>query len=268
MNYIQLSIKANEADQELLIGMLSLYAPTGFEQTGNNLVVYFEEDHFESYEVNEILKGYSYEKLLVKEENWNAIWESNFQPVIIDNFCGIRAHFHESIKDVQHEIIITPKMSFGTGHHATTHMMVQHLSEIEIKDKSVFDFGTGTGILAILAQKLGAASVLAIDNDEWSIKNAIENSEQNHCHHIDFQLTSEVPNLQFEVIVANINKNVLLSNVLQLKNAACQNAMLLLSGLLEEDEQDISNAFEQNGFVFVSKKNRHNWISLLYRNKG
>ncbi len=176
MNHIQIIIEANDEQQEILIGELEEVEAIGFEQTASNLLAYFEEDNFKSYEVNMLLKEYTFHFTTLPKQNWNALWESNFEPVIVDDFCAIRADFHEPVKDGHHEIIITPKMSFGTGHHATTFMMIQQMRNISFKNKKVFDFGTGTGILAILAVKLGAALVTAIDNDEWSIKNAEENS--------------------------------------------------------------------------------------------
>ncbi len=123
----------------------------------------------------------SFSKTIIEETNWNQVWESNFDPVIVDDFVAVRAHFHEPIKNVQHEIVITPKMSFGTGHHATTYMMMQQMRELDFAGKNVFDFGTGTGVLAILAEKLGAQKVIAIDNDDWSIENADENVKRNNC---------------------------------------------------------------------------------------
>lgn len=172
MKFIQISIEVTDEQQEILIGLLSYFDATGFEQTETHLHAYFTENNFAAYEVNETLKHFSFQTQTVKDKNWNKEWNSNFQPVIVNNFCGIRAHFHTPIKIAQHEIIITPKMSFGTGHHATTYMMIEQMKELEFKNKTIFDFGTGTGILAILAEKFGAASVSAIDIDEWSIKNA------------------------------------------------------------------------------------------------
>ena len=122
-----------------------------------------------------------FKETLIPEANWNQVWESNFDPVIVDDFVAIRADFHEPVKGVSLEIIITPKMSFGTGHHATTYMMIEQMRELDFTGKSVFDFGTGTGVLAILAEKLGANKVIAVDNDEWSIENAEENFEKNNC---------------------------------------------------------------------------------------
>src|SRR5205085_7037613 len=137
-------------------------------------------------------------------------WEKNFERVIIDDFVAIRAPFHKPIQKVTHEIVITPKMSFGTGHHATTFMMIQQMQDVDFKNKKVLDFGTGTGILAILAEKLGATKITAIDNDEWSISNANENIKTNNCRNIQL-LLSDSPMLsqKFDVILANINKSVI-----------------------------------------------------------
>src|SRR6476646_1463077 len=146
MNYIQLSIKATEAEQEILISQLNLLSATGFEQTNTHLLAYFEEALFPSHNVYEVLKKFDYSVNTVQEQNWNAHWEQSFQPITIDDFCAVRAHFHAPVQNVKHEIIITPKMSFGTGHHATTYLMLQQMQLLGFKNKAVFDFGTGTGV--------------------------------------------------------------------------------------------------------------------------
>ena len=182
--YIQLEFQNISLEQsDLLIAQLSEIGFNGFEEEENNLKAFVPIYDFVEAAVNEIAASHhlSFYKSTIEETNWNAVWESNFQPVIVDNFVGIRADFHEPIMGVEHEIVITPKMSFGTGHHATTFMMIQQMREIDFTGKSVFDFGTGTGILAILAEKLGADKVFAVDYDEWSIENAKENLEKNNC---------------------------------------------------------------------------------------
>ena len=141
MNHIRISIQADEVQQELFISELSELGATGFEQTDTNLLAYFDEENFKSYEVNELLKDASFQLDTIPQQNWNALWESNFEPVIVDDFCAIRADFHQPVENVTHEIIITPKMSFGTGHHATTYMMIQQMSRMELRNKTVFDFG-------------------------------------------------------------------------------------------------------------------------------
>jgi ribosomal protein L11 methyltransferase len=267
-NHIQLSIEATEEKQEILISQLEEIGATGFEQTETHLLAYFEEDAFPSYDVNTLLEGYNFQLNNIQQQNWNAVWESNFQPVIVDDFCAVRAHFHEPIQGVKHEILITPKMSFGTGHHATTYMMMQQMRDIDFADKTVFDFGTGTGVLAILAEKLGASSVYAIDNDEWSIENAAENLEKNECHKIDVQLSSNIPiERNYDIILANINRNVILQYFPYLKSAVKENGLVLFSGLLVDDKEIIVETAQHHGLQLTKHSERNKWISLLFVNE-
>ena len=264
MNSIQISIEANEEQQGILISQLSDLGTDGFEQTNDYLIAYFNENTFKSYDVNEVLKGYSFTTNSIEERNWNEVWESSFQPVIVNNFCAIRAEFHKPIKNVEHEIIITPKMSFGTGHHATTYMMIEQMHDIDFKNKTVFDFGTGTGILAILAEKLSATKITAIDADDWSISNAKENIEKNNCSKITVSLSSQIPNEQFDIVLANINRNVILDYLSDLNNVLKENCYLLLSGLLTSDEKNIVEGCNTRKLKFLMRNERNNWISLLF----
>ncbi len=268
MKHIELEITANQFQQEELIALFDQYNPSGFEQTDDKLKAYFEEKDFVQQEILKLLDGYQYQMSEVEEQNWNAVWEQNFQPVVVEDFCAVRAHFHEPITNVGHEIIITPKMSFGTGHHASTYMMLLQMRDIAFQNKTVFDFGTGTGILAILAEKRGAAQITAIDVDDWSIENAKENFERNGCSRITVSLSSNLPkNQQFDVILANINRNVILAYLTQLVTIVKQEGLVLLSGLLATDENEITEAAEQNGLQFTKKMERGGWISLLFVKK-
>lgn len=266
MKHIKIEVIANDYQQEELIALFDEYHATGFEQTDEKLIAYFAEEGFPKEEVMKIVEGYSYDVNEVEEKNWNEEWEKNFQPVVVENFVAVRAHFHPPITNVQHEIVITPKMSFGTGHHATTYMMMQQMSGIDFTNKTVFDFGTGTGILAILAEKLGAAKTTAIDVDDWSIENAKENFERNNCSKITVTLSSQIPNQQFDIILANINRNVILEYLPGIVKALSKNAFILFSGLLVADENDIKIASEKNGLSFVHRKERQGWLSLLFIN--
>lgn len=266
MDSIQITIEATEEQQEILISQLEELNSNGFEQTQSNLLAYFSENNFKSYEVNELLKNYHFTINTIKDQNWNAVWESNFQPVVIDGFCAIRADFHQPINDVDYEIIITPKMSFGTGHHATTYMMIAQMKDIDFANKKVFDFGTGTGILAILAEKLGASSVQAIDVDDWSIQNAKENIEKNASSNINVELSSKIPAEKFDIVLANINRNVIIQYLPELKNALHENSYLLLSGLLTTDQKDIVEACIKENLVLIKQTEKNNWISLLFVN--
>ncbi|HEY0751963.1 MAG TPA: 50S ribosomal protein L11 methyltransferase, partial [Chitinophagaceae bacterium] len=204
--HIEITIEANEHQQEELISLLNDFNPEGYEQNDHALIAYFPAKEYDPGAMEQILHGFDHTSREIHEQNWNKVWESNFEPVIVDDFCAIRAEFHQPIRGVQHEIVITPKMSFGTGHHATTHMMIQQMKDLVFQNKNVFDFGTGTGILAILAEKLGARDVIAIDVDDWSIENAQENLYRNNCSHVQLSLNSSVPERQFDIILANINR--------------------------------------------------------------
>lgn len=265
MKHIRIAIRANEAEQEQLIGILSDYPVTGFEQTEKELIFFFEEPHFREEELKEVLEGRSFESQLIEEENWNAVWESNFPPVVVDDFCAVRAHFHEPIPGVEQEIVITPKMSFGTGHHATTYMMMQGMRHLPLEDKDVFDFGTGTGVLAILAEKLGAREVLAIDIDEWSIINTEENIARNNCRKIRAAQSSRLPEgATFDCILANINKNVILHYLSGLVAILRQGGSILFSGLLLADREEVVQACEKAGLKLENESERAGWIALLF----
>lgn len=208
----------------------------------------------------------TYSKSIVKEENWNAIWESNFDPVRVGDFVGIRAHFHPHFEPaVQYEINITPKMSFGTGHHATTFTVMQLMESMDFKGKTVYDFGTGTGILAILAEKLGAASVLAVDNDEWCIENSIENIQNNDSKIISIQkVESAIQDQTFDIILANVNRHIIEANMLELTQVGKKGSFLVLSGLLTEDQEDMIQLATQNGWKYVRHNPLNGWVSILF----
>lgn len=266
-NHIQIKIEnISSQESEILVAQLSEIGFNGFEEGENFLSAFIEDEKYDEKKLDDILQNkFSYSKNIIEQKNWNEEWEKNLEPVIVDNFVAVRAEFHEPIKNAEHEIIITPKMSFGTGHHATTYIMMQQMRSIDFNNKSVFDFGTGTGILAILAEKLGAASILAIDNDDCSIKNAEENIQQNNCKKISLELSDARPLFEkFDVILANINRNVIVENILALSKMLNKNAQLLVSGLLQEDEEVIKNAGIKTGLKWFSTSQRGKWISVKF----
>ncbi len=269
-NYIQIEFTAITSDQsELLIAELNFAGYEGFEEGGNSLKAYIKVGEFDENALAEIADrtGCKFTKTVIEETNWNALWESNFQPVIAGDFVAIRADFHKPIEGVEHEIIITPKMSFGTGHHATTYMMIHQMRKIEFDGKTVFDFGTGTGVLAILAEKMGASSITAIDNDDWSIENTIENTGKNNCILVQtIKADSVLLDKTFDIILANINKNVILDNLQALKKHLRPNGMLLISGLLKEDEAGIITETNSHFLQLIDKQEQNNWICLLFKN--
>ncbi len=267
-NSIQVKISVDVADtSNLLIAQLNELGYEGFEELDTTLLAYCAEPSFDENDLQQLLSshGAAYEKTVIPAQNWNAVWESNFSPVVVDNFVAVRAEFHPPIEGVEHEIVITPKMSFGTGHHATTRMMMQQMRGLAMEGKNIFDFGTGTGILAILAEKLGAASVLAIDYDEWCITNATENTARNHCQNIQLSQADVPPetNERFNIILANINKHIILQFLPILAKNLTNKANLLLSGLLAEDEQDILAATGPLGLFHISTTSLDKWICIL-----
>jgi ribosomal protein L11 methyltransferase len=267
-NHIQISFSKLEPEkQDLLIALLADIGFEGFEETEGGLKAFVNEKIYSKKQLQELAaeQQLSFSEELIPDQNWNAVWESNFQPVVVDDFVGIRAHFHEPIKKVEHEIIITPKMSFGTGHHATTYMMMQQMREIDFTGKTVLDFGTGTGVLAILAEKLGARKIVAIDNDDWSIENAAENAERNESGKVELmKADTATQSEKFDIILANINKNVILDNLEELVSQLAGDGILVLSGLLAEDEEDILSAIAPYSLQNRPKLERNNWICLSF----
>jgi ribosomal protein L11 methyltransferase len=219
-------------------------------------------------ELNNIfsLHNLKYSKSIIKEENWNAVWESNFEPVRVGDFVGIRANFHPSFDPkVQYEIQITPKMSFGTGHHATTFTVMQLMENLDFRGKSVYDFGTGTGILAILAEMLGASEVLAVDNDPWCIENSEENLQANGSSKITIQLVDAAfQPRDFDIIIANVNRHIIEANLEALTQVSNSNSTLILSGLLIEDQYDIISLAHKNNWQFIQSQPLDGWVSLLF----
>jgi ribosomal protein L11 methyltransferase len=249
----------------ILIAGLSESGFEGFEEQEDRLLAYIPEGKWRPRDLQNFLDPYSltYEAERLPEKNWNGEWEKNFQPVRVNDFCAIRASFHEPLQGVVHEIVITPKMSFGTGHHATTYMMVEAMQALDFRGRAVLDFGTGTGILAILARKLGARDVIAIDHDDWSISNALENIGENRVTGISVKKMDTLAAVgHFEVILANINKNVIVNELHSMTQHLSGDGVILLSGLLEQDFEDIEKAAAGEQFLIRRKLTRANWICL------
>lgn len=257
-----------ESTREQLIAELAAAGYEGFEELESSLQAYLSGDEFDVNALKEILSKYNltYSQSTIEKQNWNTVWESNFEPVLVDDFVGVRAAFHPPITSVQHEIVITPKMSFGTGHHATTYLVMQLMRGIGFGGKTVFDFGTGTGILAILAAKLGAKAILAVDNDDWCIENARENTLVNDVQHVVIEKVSDAKmNQRFNIVIANINKNIILDNLQYMAEDLETGGDVLLSGLLKEDEADIREACSKMGWVHQTTLEHKGWIACWFR---
>ncbi len=267
---ITLEFDRDKIDFDLLSGWLVYY---GVESIVEN------DDKVESYvltsDLPAVLEGLSTNQSLseiivsseeVENKNWNEVWESNFEPIVIKN-VGIRAEFHDPM-DTEHEIIIQPKMAFGTGHHETTHMMIEYMSRMDYNDKSVIDYGCGTGILAIFAYKLGAKPIMAIDMQDEAVENTIEQSQLNGMTKKDIWVEqsdiSFLDDKQYDIILANINRHVLLSKAEEIHKRLKPNGQLLMSGILKSDERKIMAHYEINGFVHLDTKYRGEWCLFRY----
>jgi ribosomal protein L11 methyltransferase len=253
-----------EEKADMLIAALSEIGFTGFETTESFLDAYIPEKEWNPQLFGAICVQYNVTatSTTIPYTNWNEIWETGFEPVQVGDFCVIRAEFHQPVGQTQHEIIITPKMSFGTGHHATTFMMVQLMQEITFQNTTVCDLGTGTGVLAILAEKMGAASVLAIDNDPQCMENAAENITANQCTAIQLQKNDCMPTGKWDVVLANINLNVLCDNMPLFAASLAGEGLLLLSGILETDIDQITSVLNQHGLKPQTILKKNGWAAI------
>ncbi len=272
MEYVLIKFRPIYPNQvDMVIADLSENNFDGFEEGEGELKAYIPKELFNDNIIDIVSKhGIAYTKEIIFETNWNEEWEKNFEPVLIPdyqgnkNYCFIRASFHKS-EDALHEIIITPKMSFGTGHHATTYMMVQQMSRLDFKNKSVVDFGTGTGILAILAEKLGAASIVANDYDTWCIENSKENLIINNCEKTNLILSSKFPAGSFDIVLANINLNIIVENLQSIVDGCKESGFIILSGMLKENIPTISEKLKELQLNDIDILEKDNWISILLK---
>lgn len=264
-------IKPVEPGAEILIAQLGMVGFESFVENEHGVTAYIQEnDWFENILDNiQILNSkefeISYVKETIEQTNWNSEWEKNFNPIQVDNLVSIRAPFHEN-PNLDYDIIIEPKMSFGTGHHETTHMMIQQLLAMDLNNKKVLDMGCGTGILAIFSEMKGASQIDAIDIDNWCYENSIENVSRNNCKNISvFEGDATLlKNQKYDIIIANINRNILLKDMEAYINCLNNNGAILLSGFYKEDVQVIDNAVKQYNLTLDKIIERNNWVSLKY----
>jgi ribosomal protein L11 methyltransferase len=266
MHQLQITIPVADASlQEILIALLTELGYEGFEQQDSALQAFLPEALFDANQLETVLREFalSYIRIRVEKKNWNEEWEKSFEPVRLGDFCAVRAHFHAPIPGVAHELIVTPKMSFGTGHHATTYLMLQAMQNLDFRGACVLDFGTGTGVLAILAERLGAGEVLAIDQDSWSIDNARENIDANQCIRISLLQCDTPPSAGlFDIILANINKHVIVQYLPVLGQQLTTGGVILLSGLLKEDFEEIEYEAVKNNLSITERETKDSWICL------
>ena len=274
LRYIEynFTIEPRDPATEILIAELGLFGFESFVETETGLLAYIQsEEHSEHImndiqilESNEFKIEFSFKT--IEQTNWNEEWEKNFTPINVDNKVYVRAPFHDA-STMDYEIVIEPKMSFGTGHHETKHMMIQHLLDLDLTHKSVLDMGCGTGILAIFAAMKNARPIDAIDIDEWCVENTNENIEKNNCEFISVFLGDAhlLKNQKYDIIIANINRNILLQDLPAYKRCLNNNSILLLSGVYTEDEPLLQSKAKELGFEFLKKFERNNWLSLRFR---
>jgi ribosomal protein L11 methyltransferase len=268
--YLQLSCCGKE-QTELLIGLLSIHPFEAFEEVSDGFHAYLPETEWTTSLKEEVQRlekqfGVSFSVEKIENKNWNAIWEAGFSPITIDDFCHIRASFHPAGPKVSYELIIDPKMAFGTGHHATTAMMIQSMRELEVEGQSVLDYGCGTGVLAILARQMGAEPVMAIDYDPNSVENTLENGQQNQTPDIavlEGDLDVLPSGSSYWIILANINRNVLLKSLPTLYSLLEKGGHLLLSGFVEEDGPLMETRFSENGFRLLKTRKEGEWLCMM-----
>ncbi|WP_316910398.1 50S ribosomal protein L11 methyltransferase [Cytophaga hutchinsonii] len=268
--YIKVDITVEENEQERIMAELLAIGFDSFAEHANMLEAYVEKSAFSEADLKEVLHevnpAYTYTFAEMPNINWNEEWEKNFDPLVIANQCYVRASFHAERPEFQYEVVINPKMSFGTGHHATTSLMLEYELETDLQDKIMIDAGCGTGILSILAQKKGAKKIYAFDIEDWAFENLIENCNLNGCDRIQTgqgtitEIISAA--IQVDILLANINKNVLLAEMDEYNKRLLPNGLLFLSGFYEEDITDILTRAEDAGFKKESFKVKDRWVSM------
>jgi ribosomal protein L11 methyltransferase len=267
----EFKVKPLQPGADILIAELGEVGFESFVETEEGLSAYVQKEDWNAniLEDIQILNSkefeihYSFEE--IEQTNWNIEWEKNFNPIIVDDICSVRAPFHEK-PNTNYDIVIEPKMSFGTGHHETTHMMIQHILKNEFTNKSVLDMGCGTGILAILTEMKGAKPIDAIDYDNWCYLNSLENIERNDCKHItvlegDAEL---LKNRSYDIIIANINRNILLNDINVYVGCLNTNGSLFLSGFYREDIPSIEAECNKYNLKLVEVIEENNWVALKF----
>lgn len=272
MNYIELTVefKTIYPWRDVVFSILDEAGFESFVETKTGLQSYMQVKDYNAdilKQLNEIDEVLSVEVKEIEDQNWNAAWESNFDPVWVDDLLVIKAPFHKVDAGGRMEILIQPKMSFGTGHHQTTWLISKRLFSLNLKGKRMLDMGTGTGVLAILAEKLGADSVFAPDIDQWSYENALENVEMNACNQIEVALGGAelIPGKTFDIILANINRNVLFEQFSVYSESLISEGKLLISGFFETDRDDLVRKAGEYGFIFEEIFTKEGWALLEFK---
>ncbi len=274
MYYSRLKVICNSEYTEILMAEVAEAGFDTFMETDDGFEAYVEMEKFDRSRVDEVKEKYEKDASLkfsqdrIEKQNWNEEWEKSYEPIFVDDKCVIRASFHKIEKKFPYEIIITPKMSFGTGHHQTTYLMVKNQMLFDHRGKRVMDAGCGTAILSIMAGKLGASEVSAFDIDEWSMLNGKENAEANGCTNISLQ-QGKIDEVKldgsFDIILANINKNVLMEEIPKYRLYLSDRGKLLLSGFYTTDIEDLAEVCRKCGLHELSRDEKENWACVLFQ---
>ncbi|WP_299889199.1 50S ribosomal protein L11 methyltransferase [uncultured Lacinutrix sp.] len=266
-------VKPLQPAVEILIAELGYAGFESFVETETGVTAYIQKEEWvdsildniyvlsnEEFEIT-----YTFDE--IEQVNWNAEWEKNFNPIIVDDLCSVRAPFHDK-PNTKYDIVIEPKMSFGTGHHETTHMMIQHIMSNDFANKSVLDMGCGTAVLAILAEMKGANTIDAIDIDNWCYLNSIENAERNNCKFISVYEgdASLLVDKKYDIIIANINRNILLKDIVTYTKCLNKKGQLFLSGFYDNDITIIEEECNKHNLSLISKLERNSWVALQFKN--
>lgn len=273
MDFIQVSITAPAELTDILTAELGEYGYDTFMETEVGLAAYTTEDQFSAAAVDAVLARYNaagslnYTTQKIQKQNWNEEWEKNFEPLLIGHVCSVRASFHPRPQQVLYDIVINPKMSFGTGHHETTALMIEQQLTINHRGQRVLDMGCGTGILAIMAGKLGAQSVVAVDIEDWTVENARENAQLNGCPQIEVrlgdvqQIAADDP---YDLILANINRNVLLADLPAYAQKLRPGGSLVMSGFYTEDLALLKDKALEYSLTGISERTKNNWVAAVF----
>lgn len=274
MNYYACSFSNPENDnlKDMFMELLGTIGFDSFMDTDEGFDAYCQEPSLDETELNEILQMEQFanikllKKELIPDQDWNATWEASYEPVIINEFCRIRAPFHQVEGSYKYDLVIEPKMSFGTAHHETTSQIIELMLQSDFTGLNLLDMGSGTGVLAILAKKLGSATTVAIDNDEWAYRNALDNIRLNDENEIIVELgdANSLNDRRFDVILANINRNILLRDMKEYVKCLVDGGKIFFSGFYEEDLVLITKEAERLGLKYVNHVTKNNWTAAVF----
>ena len=274
MNYYACSFSNpdNENLKDMFMELLGEIGFDSFMDTDEGFEAYCQEPALDDDELNDIMQMEQFanvkllKKELIPDQDWNATWEASYEPVIINEFCRIRAPFHKVEGSYKYDLIIEPKMSFGTAHHETTSQIIELMLQSDFTGLNLLDMGSGTGVLAILAKKLGSATTVAIDNDEWAYRNALDNIRLNDENDIIVELgdANSLNDRQFDIILANINRNILLRDMKEYVKCLVDGGKIFFSGFYEEDLVLIAKEAERLGLKYSNHVTKNNWTAAVF----